>query len=430
MRLLLAAIATAHLAIDLTSSWTSPSTLLLQHGKVSKDLLPAACTSPIYETDYRRWREFQVNSAQETMIELTAEAGALEVTLEKAVLRLEQEVPAQFTLTYHCNDFNEGVHRVQITITARGNSTSFAYFKVCGRPNTSWDLSQLFQPLFRILLSVLITFWATLNPSPYRFHLWSRKTVLFLLICIGLALLVAAVEALHLVTGLVLALIAVWKGLEVGWKLLPVRVQTERVLNCGLLGGYSYVSVGSAVVATAVALAYAFSQNWLIGDFITCSFLFFLLIHITIDCGKCCFSLFMLTFLYDVCDLFYVSLPNDGELSEWLGQKCEWPLVLKLPRMHQSVLQPPCLLTGFMDLLYPCLVLDFARRLDARHTQPHYYKPLLIAYSLSLLAHSLLPLLTPSPQPESLFISPILLLTAAVVAIANGDLLSVWRQCE
>ena len=82
MRLLLAAVATAHLAIDLTSSWTS-STLLLQHGKVTEDWLPATCTSPIYETDYRTWREFQVSAAQETAIELTAEAGALQVTLEK-----------------------------------------------------------------------------------------------------------------------------------------------------------------------------------------------------------------------------------------------------------------------------------------------------------------------------------------------------------
>ena len=431
MRLLLLTLSTAHLAIDLTSSWTSP-TPLIQQGKVLAEWKEpqALCTQPRYETDYIRWREFEVRSAEPAaVVEVSAEAGALAVSLSRTVLRLEGTTE-RFTLAYHCTDFNEGIHTVSLKLQVGEGSVSLSYQKVCGRPNIpSGDLSQVLQPLLRLVLVVGAVVWAGRNPSPSLLHLWSRKTALSVFACLGLSVLLASVEELRHLTGFIVAFLALWKGLEVTWKQLPACLQSEAGLSCLLFSNFSFLSLGCAVVAAAVALVYVLSQHWLLENCLACSLLFLLLFHFTVDCGKCCFSLLLLTFLYDVCCLFYFSVPNNGEVSKWLQQKCLWPLVLNFPSLQPSILKAPCTLIGFVDLLYPSFVLSFARRLDARQGS-NYFKSLLITYSLCLFVHSFLQLLTQTSQPESLLINPVLVMTAAVVAAIKGDVLWRQRECE
>lgn len=432
MRKFLLTLTTAHIAIDLTSSWTSP-TPLIQQGEVLPEWREQAetCTQQRYETDYIRWREFEVRSAEPTaVVEVSAEAGVLSVSLSRTVLRLEG-TPERFTLAYHCTDFNEGIHTVSLKLRVGEDSVSLSYLKVCGRPDIpSWDLSQVLQPVLRLFLVVGVAVWAVRNPSPCQLHLWSRKTALSLFAFLGFSVLLATIEVLRQLTGFIVAFVTVWKGLEMTCKQLPTCLQSDAGLNCRLLRDFSFISLGSTVIAAAVALVYVLNPSWLLENFLACLLLFLLLFHFTLDCGKCCFSILFLTFLYDVCCVFYLSVPNNGEASKWLEQECLWPLVFKFPNLQFSILKPPCIQIGFTEQLYPSFVLSFARRLDTLHDHFHYYKPLLIAYFLCLSSLSILQVLTQSSHPEWLFLSPVLLLTAAVVGVSNGDVQWVQRECE
>ena len=397
--------------------------VVVRQGEVQtpwKEETGSICTPQFYESSHHLWREFHLLSPTDfPPLTFQVTSPSLSLTVSPSLLPLLSHNPTLFTVSYHCTDFTEGVHPVTIQVSNGSEQVSIRYSKVCGRPYAAhWDVAQTLLLLFQCVFPPLVALYL---PSQTNFHLISIRFLLKIAAIFGILLIFSLAFALKIIFKVTFSAILTYFAIKITLKsMFSEYFPTNQTLI-------------SLILSIFTVILYLFTDFWLLNDILTCIFVIFIAKYCQLDCGKCGFGLIMLTFLYEISRIFYISLKNEGEISIWLSEKCNWPLSVSIPRLNSSVLRGPCAVVGLMDLVYPCLVLNFAIRLDRYYGHSHYYRYLLAAYVFTISLCSLLHYLSDVPVSSYLILTPLFLLTTVISTLLTPslrNLSSLWLECE
>jgi minor histocompatibility antigen H13 len=187
------------------------------------------------------------------------------------------------------------------------------------------------------------------------------------------------------------------------------------------------------IVGGSMAAGYIFTKNWIINNIFGVSFCILGVRMISLPKFKVGAIMLCGLFVYDIFWVFGSKAVFGSNVMVSVATGVEAPIKLNFPRdlggcgtLRHSML-------GLGDIVVPGIFVAFVAKWDAMKmgekvtTSFVYLNAVMIAYVLSLVTTVAIMLFFNAAQPALLYIVPYVLITTIAVAVARGEMKSLWN---